>query len=103
MNYKITDKAKADPIAVPLPISKEYVGVGGKYEINETANCPSCSPEQQVDFEKQQSIKPKRFYREAEPHEYQALVEQYAASGGIPQYLILIPDQPAQKAETKEK
>jgi len=101
MGYKITEKAKDSPIAVPLPGSKEYVGVGGKYEINEAANCPTCSPEQQEAWEAERSAKPKRFYREAEPHEYTILAEQYKASGGIPQYLIYIPDEP--KAAPQDK
>lgn len=103
MGYKITDKAKESPIAVPLPGSKEYVGVGGKYSINEAANCPTCSPEQQAAWEAEQAGKPKRFYREAEPHEYAILVEQYKASGGIPGYLIYIPDEPKAQAVIEKK
>jgi len=101
MGYKITEKAKQNPIAVVLPGSKEYVGVGGKYEIKGSSNCATCSPEQREEQEKAQAVQPKRFYREAEPHEYTILVEQYKASGGIPQYLIYIPDEP--KAAPQEK
>lgn len=103
MAYKVTDKAKETPNLFPNPFNnKEFIGVGGKYFVNDTAKCPTCSPEQQKAWEKEQAAKERRFYREAEPHEYEALALQYKASGGIPGYLIFIPDQ-EKKAEAPDK
>ena len=104
MGYKITDKAKENPNLFPSPLNpRELIGVGGKYFVNETAQCPTCSPEDRLTWEKEQASKERRFYREAEPHEYEALAEQYKASGGIPQYLIYIPDEPKATAVTEKK
>ena len=104
MAYKITEQARQNPNLFPLPYyPHELVGVGGNYEVNEVANCPSCNPEQQAAFDKEQINKPKRFFREAEPHEYEALSEQYKGSGGIPGYLINIPTESKPQAVAEKK
>lgn len=104
MKYKLTDKAKQSPLLVPLPFyPHENVGVGGNYEVNTGARCASCSPQEQAAFEKENAGKPKRFFREAEPHEYEAIAEAYKASNGIPGYLIIIPDEPKPQVQPAEK
>ncbi len=105
MKYVITDLAKQNPNLFQLP-SGEFVGVGGPYEVNGSARCGSCTAKEQAEFDKQQAGKPKRTFREALPHEYEILAKQYEGSGGIPGYLIIVPDEPKpaqQKGSTIDK
>lgn len=104
MGYKITDAAKASPLLIPLPYyPHENVGVGGPYEVNASARCSSCSADEQAAFEAEQVGKPKRFFREAEPGEYQAIAEHYKATKGIPGILLLVADEQPQASKQTEK
>ena len=104
MGYKITDKAKQNPLLIPLPYyPHENVGVGGPYEVNASARCSSCSADEQAAFEADQVGKPKRSFREAEPAEYQAIAEHYKATKGIPGILLLVADEQAALKQTAEK
>lgn len=107
MKYELTQLALESPLLITLPFyPHENVGVGGPYVVNTAARCGSCSAEEQRVFEAEQSAKPKRSFREAMPHEYLAIAEAYKATGGIPGYLIVIPDEfaPKQvKAEPEKK
>ena len=93
MKYEITEQAKQSPLLVSLPTTNEYVGVGAPYVVNDAAKCPSCNQEELVAFEAANKNAKPRQYREALPHEYALIAEQYKATHGIPGYLIIIPEQ----------
>jgi len=104
MAYKITDKAKQNPLLIPLPYyPHENVGVGGPYEVHASARCASCSADEQAAFEADQAGKPKRVFREAEPAEYLAIAEHYKATKGIPGILLLLPDDQPQASKQPDK
>lgn len=100
MKYEITDKAKENPLLIQLDTG-EWVGVGAKYEVNAGSSCGSCSAAEKAVFEKKNARKEKRSFREALPHEYQQIAKSYEKSGGIPGYLIIVPDEPKPQIQPK--
>lgn len=94
MKYQITEQAIQSPILVALPTyPHENVGIGGKYYVKEGSNCATCAKEVVKDLKGESGAKERRFFREALDHEYVAICEQYKSTGGIPGYLIIIPDE----------
>lgn len=89
--YHITERAKESPLLVAIPSTKEYVGIGGVYEVSERVNCAGCSEKQREAKIAAAKSKPKKVYREALPHEYEEIVLAYHKTKGIPEYLILLP------------
>jgi len=103
MKFEITEQAKQSPLLISLPTTGEWVGVGAPYLVNDAARCPSCNEQELVAFEAaNKNVKPRQ-YREALPHEYALIAEQYKASHGIPGYLIIIPERQAEQLKEQKK
>jgi len=83
-----TGKVKRHPDGVPIMLS-EWVGIGGEYVIVDSS-CLTCGGTTD------ESAKAKSVgkFREALPHEYKAIAEDYyKESNGIPGVLICVPDE----------